>query len=197
VSNPASDPHFLAVGGTTLTINAKTGVRTSETAWTPGGADGGGGGGVSSYWARPSYQNGVSGIDKVPSIKVKPPDSQPKSGFAGRNVPDISLDASNGEASYIAVYDTPDGGWTGYGGTSVSNPCFAALLTEQNQQKKSLAGYADPALYSAFTDGGKKPGGVYGSEFHDITSGSIGSGWSARTGYDQATGIGSIFNGSL
>jgi kumamolisin len=194
VDSPASGPHFVAVGGTKLTINKTTGVRVTETAWAPGGASGGGGGGVSSLFALPSYQTGVQGITVVPAITVKGPNYQPNSGFAGRNVPDISLDASNASGSYIAVYDA---GWTGYGGTSVSNPCFAALVALQNQVNGSLAGYLNTALYATYTNNGASPAGIYGADFHDITSGSIGGGWKAKKGYDQATGIGSIFNGAF
>jgi kumamolisin len=197
VNAPASGPHFLAIGGTKLKINPKTAARVSETAWGPGGSGGGGGGGVSSFWAKPSYQNGVTGIAVVRTIKVKSPDFQPNSGFAGRNLPDISLDAANTIGSYIAVYDTLDGGWTGYGGTSVSNPVFAALLTEQNQKTGTRAGLANPALYATFTNNGATPGGVYGVDFLDITVGGIGAGWTSRVGYDQATGIGSILGGAF
>jgi subtilase family serine protease len=197
VNSPASGPHFLAIGGTKLKINAKTGVRVSETAWGPGGSSGGGGGGVSSFWAKPSYQNGVKGVAVVPTIKVRSPDIQPNSGFAGRNLPDISLDAANTIGSYIAVYDTLDGGWTGYGGTSVSNPVFAALLAEQNQKTGSRAGLANPALYATFTNNGAAPGGVYGVDFLDIKVGGIGGGWTSKVGYDQTTGIGSILGGAF
>jgi kumamolisin len=194
VDNPASNPHFAAIGATALTISATTGKRTSETAWGPGGANGGSGGGVSSYWPRPSYQTVVKGIADVPKIKVSPPDSQPKGGFAGRNLPDISLDGSNANFSYVAVYDTPDGGWTGYGGTSVSNQLFAALVAERNQTFGTRSGYLNPTLYSSFTKAGADPGGVYGTRFLDITSGSTGAGWKAAAGYDQSTGIGTYLN---
>ena len=197
VSTPAADPYFVAVGGTTLKINATTGARTSETAWSPGGANGGGGGGVSSFWALPSYQSGVTGIAVVPTITAKPPNSQPKSGFKGRNVPDISMDASNATGSYVAVYDTPDGGWTGYGGTSVANPIFAALVAQQNEKTGTAAGFLNTALYATYTANGTKPAGAYGTDFYDVKTGSIGAGWSARTGFDQATGIGTIFDGAF
>jgi kumamolisin len=197
VNSPASGPHFMAVGGTRLLVNATTGVRTAETAWGPGGASGGGGGGVSSYWAEPSYQTGVTGMAVVPNVTERAPDIQPRGGFAGRNLPDISLDASNANLSYIAVYDTLDGGWTGYGGTSVSNPVFAAFVAEQNQKNGSRAGFANPALYATYTSNGAKPAGVYGGDFLDITSGSIGGVYSAHAGYDQATGIGTILGGAF
>ncbi len=208
VSSPASGPHFLAIGGTALTVNATTGARASETAWSPGGSSGGGGGGVSSFWALPSYQAGVSGVAVVPTIKVKSPESQPNGGFAGRNVPDISMDASNATGSYIAVYyysssTARSGSWTGYGGTSVANPVFASLVALNNQVTGSKSGYVNPTLYSAFTKNGASPGGVYGADFLDITSGSIGGtvngvgvSWSAKAGYDQATGIGTILGGA-
>ena len=197
VSTPAADPYFTAVGGTTLKLNASTGARTSETAWSPGGAGGGGGGGVSSFWALPSYQSGVTGIAVVPTITAKAPDSQPKSGFHGRNVPDISMDASSATGSYIAVYDTPDGGWTGYGGTSVANPIFAALVAEQNEKTGAAAGFLNTALYATYTANGTKPAGVYGTDFYDVKSGSIGAGWSAKAGFDQATGIGTVLDGAF
>ena len=197
VSTPASGPHFLAIGGTRLTVNATTGARLGEAPWGPGGASGGGGGGVSSLWPQPSYQHGVAGVAVVPSITVKAPNIQPRKGFAGRNLPDISLDAANTTGSYIAVYDTLDGGWTGYGGTSVSSPVFAALVAEQNQKTGSRTGFANPALYATFTKNGAAAGGVYGGDFLDIKSGSIGAGWSAAPGYDQATGIGAILGGAF
>jgi pseudomonalisin len=196
VNSPASNPAFLAIGGTTLTIDPTTGARISETAWGPGGDSGGAGGGVSSYWPLPSYQKGVDGIAVVPTIKVKPPGTQPKSGFAGRNVPDIALDASDRGTSYVAIYYAR-GGWTAGGGTSVASPMYAALIADQNQQKNALSGVANYALYAAYTNKGAQPAGIYGTQFFDVTSGSIGAGWTAKTGYDQATGIGSVLNGAL
>ncbi len=197
VNNPASGPYFVAVGATKLDVNATTGARVSETAWSPGGMSGGSGGGVSSYFGRPPFQTGLANMADVPKVTVTPPATPPKAGLAGRNLPDISLDGSNASGSGLVIYDASDGGWDALGGTSVSSPAFAALLVEENQQRKSLAGWYNPTLYSAFTDAGKKPAGVYGTEFFDIVSGSTGAGWTAHAGYDQSTGIGSIDNGTL
>ncbi len=179
VNIPAANPYFLGIGGTTLGVNKTTGKWVSETAWSPGGENGGSGGGVSSYIPLPSYQAGVPGIAVVPA-------KGPKPGFAGRNIPDISLDASNHPDSYVAVYA---GGWTGYGGTSVSNPMFAALLTEVNQEQGSYSGWFNPSLYYYEETYG------YGTAFRDITSGATDGGWSAKAGYDQSTGWGSIKSG--
>jgi len=197
VNSPASGPYFLAVGATKLDVNATTGARTTETAWSPGGESGGGGGGVSSYFARPAFQTNMSNYADVPKVTVTPPATPPKAGFAGRNLPDISLDGSNASGSFLVIYDASDGGWGGLGGTSVSSPAFAALLVEENQQRNSLAGWYNPTLYSAFTDDHKKPAGVYGTEFFDIVSGTTGADWNAHAGYDRSTGIGSIQDGTL
>ena len=67
---------------------------------------------------------------------------------------------------------------------------FAALITELNEEQGSYFGWLNPSLYADW--------GAYGygsGAFRDITSGSTGGGWSAKTGYDQSTGIGSIESG--
>src|SRR6266516_7744823 len=64
---PASDPLVLAAGGTTLTASHKTGAYISESAWglpfgDPGTQFQASGGGLSRVFARPSYQNHLSGL---------------------------------------------------------------------------------------------------------------------------------------
>ena len=160
---PAYSPNVVAVGGTTLTINATTSAWVSETGWS------GSGGGQSGYEAKPSYQNGVNTS-------------------SWRQIPDISFDAD--PASGVAVMDTYDYGssspWVSIGGTSVSSPCWAGLIAVADQLRSSVGlgtmnGLTDtlPLLYS-----------MKAADFHDIVSGSNG-GFSAHTGYDEVTGIGS------
>jgi kumamolisin len=55
VDFPASSPHALACGGTTLVVSA-TGAITSETVWNDGSGGGAGGGGVSDTFAVPTWQ---------------------------------------------------------------------------------------------------------------------------------------------
>lgn len=165
VSAPASGPHFVAVGGTSLSVTAK-GKYVSESAWS------GSGGGVSTVFSLPSFQAGV-----------------PNTIASGRNVPDVAFDAnpSTGAAFYYG------GSWdTAYdplGGTSLSSPIFGAALTEIDQLLGTRSGYFNPALYAFFAKNG------YGSKkspyFHDVTSGGNGE-YKALTGYDQVTGIGSL-----
>jgi hypothetical protein len=165
VSSPAGDPEFVSVGGTSLKVTSG-GAWSSEQVWNSDG--GAGGGGVSSYFALPSYQTGVTGTVA-----------------SGRNQPDIALsaDPSYGTAFYF------DGTWADelLGGTSWASPIFCAYLTDVAQMRGGRAGYVNPSLYSAF-------GGSY-TYFHDITSGNNG-GYTAATGYDQASGIGSLKSGN-
>ena len=105
-----------------------------------------------------------------------------------RTIPDVSLDAN--PSTGVTIYDSYNGGtstpWEQIGGTSVSAPCWAALIAIANQGR-NVAGLANldgrsgtlPDIYN-----------LPSSDFHDITSGSNGA-FSAATGYDLVTGRGS------
>jgi kumamolisin len=176
VDFPSSSPYVLAVGGTTLKKSA-TGVIT-ETAWKDGDGlrnDNGGstGGGVSTYFARPSWQT-------VDINSVNP------GSIVGRVVPDVAADASANTGYWMVV----DGQGGVSGGTSASAPLWASLIALLNSSLDKPVGYLNPLLFQAGT-GGKTLGQT---GFRDITSGnnetaSIG-GYVAGTGYDGVTGWG-------
>jgi kumamolisin len=127
----------------------------------------GSGGGVSRLYAIPAYQKGVSGL----ASKTK------------RNIPDVAFPA------YFT--DTfVSGGWTGLQGTSWSSPTYVALQLEINQVKGQRLGWVNAAIYAVF----KKEG--YAHDFYDVISGSNGE-YSARTGYDNVSGIGSPIGEAL
>ena len=162
-----------------------------------------GGGGVSVFAARPSWQKGVTGI---PSGTM-------------RLVPDVSLDSSNVNAAYL--YCTSDTtAWssgqkascndgfldsatqypTAAGGTSFAAPIFAGMLAIIDQKTNSTQGVAAAELYTLAASGT-----TYSTVFHDITSGgnqcTAGSSYCSAageseypttTGYDEATGLGSV-----
>ena len=126
VSAPAGDPYFVSVGGVNFT-ESSTGALTSLTA--QGDVAGTGflsGGGVSTVFALPSYQSGVTNIVT-----------------SGRNSPDISLPGVG-----VAVYVTPGTGK--YDGTSWSSPEFVAFLAEVNQLHNTRVGWVNPTLYTVF-----------------------------------------------
>jgi subtilase family serine protease len=161
-----------------------------------------GGGGVSTLTSRPSWQTGVTGI--------------PSGSY--RLVPDISLDSSPNNAGYL--YCSSDSNTTGItgscsngfrdssdeyltvaGGTSFAAPIFSGMLAIINQKLNSTGqGVINSTLYSLAASST-----TYASAFHDITSGSnectAGSSYCesageseypATTGYDEASGLGSV-----
>jgi subtilase family serine protease len=160
-----------------------------------------GGGGVSSLTARPSWQSGVAGI--------------PSGTY--RLLPDISLESSPNNAGYLYCSSDSSTGITGScsngfrdsnnqyltvaGGTSFASPIFSAMLAILNGKLNSTGeGVVNSTLYSLAADAT-----TYSSAFHDITSGSNkctagssycssagASNYAAGTGYDQASGLGSI-----
>ena len=175
-----------------------------EQVWNDDSSTGGlssGGGGVSTLTARPSWQTGVAGI--------------PSGSY--RLVPDISLDASPNNAGYLycssdtstdvtgscsnGFRDSNDEYLTVAGGTSFASPIFAGMLAIINQKLNSSGqGVINPTLYTMAADST-----TYASAFHDITSGgnectaglsycssASASEYSATTGYDEASGLGSV-----
>ena len=124
VDFPASAPHALGCGGTSLS-------GTSEVVWdTPG--DGAGGGGVSVQFPLPSYQTDAG----VP-VSANP------GGQAGRGVPDVAGDADPNTGYSMRA----DGQDTVVGGTSAVAPLWAGLVARLNQALGSPVGFrARPSL---------------------------------------------------
>lgn len=166
VDDPASQPFVVGTGGTQLFVTGAGGTYTNETTWNVNNtvSGGAGGGGVSVFWAIPSYQQGVSGLAST----------------TARNVPDVSLNADQ-YTGYSIYYK---GGWYIFGGTSCAAPLWAAFTAQVNQQRGTspTLGFANYAIYQIAGTS---------ADFHDITSGTN-LYYSANSGYDNATGWGSI-----
>lgn len=162
VDFPASSPHVLACGGTTLRISG--GNITSETVWNELTAnEGATGGGVSTVWPKPSWQNKAN----VPA---------PTGTGGGRGLPDVAGDADPSTGYIVRV----DGQSAVIGGTSAVAPLWAGLIAFANAKNGVNAGFINPALYAANT----------AAAFHDITSGTNGA-FQAGAGWDACTGLGS------
>jgi kumamolisin len=163
VDFPASAPHALACGGTSL--RATGSQITSETVWNDGAGGGSGGGGVSiEFTPPPSYQ--------TPVVQIKNVDT----GNPGRGVPDVSGDADP-ETGYVIRVDGKD---EVIGGTSAVAPLWAGLLALVNESVGKPSGFVQPVLYAAAAK----------SAFNDITQGNNGA-YKAGTGWDACTGLGS------
>lgn len=144
---------------------------TSANAWSKETAWVDGGGGYSSEFSTPSYQTSVNSNSY-------------------RAVPDVAADADPSSGWYIDA----DGTWEEVGGTSAAAPNWAAFTADYDTAAaalgKSAFGYANPFIYTVAESSS------YSSAFHDITSGNNG-GYSAKTGYDEATGWGSYNGGNF
>jgi kumamolisin len=168
VDFPASSPHALACGGTRLESGG--GTISTETVWNDAG-HGATGGGVSQTFPLPSWQKDAG----VPA-------SINSGGLVGRGVPDVAGDADPATGYQVDV----DGQQAIIGGTSAVAPLWASLLALVNQQLGTPVGFLNPLLYSrlAGTDA-----------LRDITNGDNGTGgspgYSAGTGWDACTGLGS------
>jgi kumamolisin len=165
---PASSPHALACGGTSLVVDA-SGKATSETVWNDTATGGGAtGGGVSDVFPVPSWQ-----------AKVGVPKRASSGGGPGRGVPDVAGDADPQTGYQVRV----DGTDQVFGGTSAVAPLWAALICRLAQLAGKKFGLVQPLIYAGATAGKPVPG------FRDITSGNNGA-YSAGPGWDPCTGLG-------
>jgi kumamolisin len=159
---PASSPHVLACGGTTL--EAAGSSIGSERVWNhDGGATGGG---ISDTFGLPSWQTGA-GV---------PPSANPGA-RAGRGVPDVAGDADPATGYRVRV----DGQELVIGGTSAVSPLWAGLVALVNQRRGTPLGLANPALYAAasgFRDITEGDNGAYSAD----------AGWDACTGLGSPDG---------
>jgi kumamolisin len=160
VDFPASSPHVLACGGTSL--QAVNGDIRSETVWNDGAAGGASGGGVSCFFPLPPWQNGLH----LTSAQGK------KTPLRNRGVPDVSGEADPQTGYYVRV----DGINSVIGGTSAVAPLWAGLIARINAVNGSPVGFINPHLYS-------------GSGLNDVTYGDNG-GYSASIGWDACSGLG-------
>ncbi|MER7163532.1 S53 family peptidase [Streptomyces lydicus] len=161
---PASSPHALACGGTSLDADPTTGEVRSERVW---GGNGGGatGGGVSVAFGLPVWQN-AAGV--------------PHNGSApGRGVPDVSGVADPATGYQVLV----NGRRTVVGGTSAVAPLWAALTCRLVEALGRPLGMLHPLLYSGVTPGHTSRG------FREINDGSNGA-FRAAPGWDACTGLG-------
>ncbi len=208
VDFPASSPYVTGAGGTMFSEGSGTYWSSSngfyqgsatgyipETVWNETSSSGlsAGGGGVSKYFSKPSWQVGTG----VPNDSF-------------RDVPDISLNAAASHDGYLFCsrgscvngYRDANNNLNVVGGTSVASPALAGMLAllEQELQSSGL-GNVNSMIYGLANS-------IYnGNVFHDVTSGNNNSpctagspdcpsggtiGYAANSGYDLATGWGSI-----
>ena len=164
---PASSPHALACGGTSLRVDTATGAVSAETVWNDGAQGGATGGGVSDAFGLPGWQASAG----VPG--------QAGTGRAGRGVPDVAGNADPRTGYRVRV----DGQDTVVGGTSAVAPLWAALICRLAPTTGRSFGLMQPLLYAGVSAGTTAAG------FRDITQGNNGA-YTAGPGWDACTGLG-------
>ena len=170
---PSFSPNVVAVGGTSLFLNADNSYN-NETGWgyfsDQVGAFIGSGGGVSLYEPQPAYQAGVQ-----------------TTGL--RTTPDVSFVADPGTGAWIAdSYNLPaDNPWEVVGGTSLSAPAWAGLLALVDQGR--VAAGESTLSSNGGTEAQQALYGLSAADFNSITSGTNG-GYTAAAGYNMVTGLG-------
>jgi len=170
VDFPASSPHVLACGGTSLLVNRTGGVQ-SESVWNngPGSATGGG---VSDTFEQPAWQANVG-------VPHRAGASGTGRSVTGRGVPDVAADADPRTGYRVLV----DGQAQVIGGTSAVAPLWAALVCRLVQATGTRLGLLQPHLYAGARAGRAVTG------LRDITAGSNGA-YPAGPGWDACTGLG-------
>ncbi|MEM3036153.1 MAG: hypothetical protein QXS18_05045, partial [Thermoplasmata archaeon] len=188
-SNPANDAQntfgFVAVGGTTLTLNGNAGYYNgagtpinpiiNQVVWYDNGNTSSNGdhwgttSGVSSAYPTPSWQNISAVINNGGST-------------SGRNVADIAAIANN---TLIYV----NGAWNSVAGTSVASPVVAGIVASMSAYLNQKFGFIDPLLYQIgpnATNYSLKP-------FFDITQNPPGYHNPAKVGWDFPSGWGTFY----
>jgi kumamolisin len=159
---PASSPHALGCGGTTLKASGT--AISSETAWSDSG------GGVSDVFALPSWQ----ATAHVPA---------PSNPSGGRGVPDVCADADPNSGYSVLV----DGSSIVVGGTSAVAPLWAGLIALMNQQLGTSVGFINPKLYS-LNGYPNSPGPLHDITSGSNGAYKAGPGWDPVTGLGSPDG---------
>lgn len=170
LSWPASSPHVIAVGGTTL-YTGSDGSYARETVWNEG-LDANGKlwastGGFSAYLPAPTWQRALA-VNPAP---------------VGRAVPDVAFDGAQSTGALIRVGDDV----IQIGGTSLSSPLFVGFWARLQSAHDNGLGFPAASIYASVA--------ATPSVVHDVTSGNNGYegyGYVASKGWDYPTGWGSF-----
>jgi subtilase family serine protease len=175
---PASDPLVTGVGGLDLNLNSAGRRLTPDRVWNDPGQASAGGGGLSIFFKRPAFQNGVKSV-----VGER------------RGVPDVSLSASCSHS--VDIYESFDGtGWTNICGTSEATPLLAGIVALADQVAGRPIGPINSFLYelAARHDRGivdVTRGNNTVSFFQNGKTYTV-RGWNAVRGYDLASGVGTV-----
>ncbi|MEO5624157.1 MAG: protease pro-enzyme activation domain-containing protein [Dokdonella sp.] len=171
VEYPASSPYVVAVGGTSLFLDANRNYAL-ETTWN------GTGGGNSLFEPAPDWQVSSGAVPGATAML--------------RGLPDVAMNAGFNLTPAAAFYSMADtvvaGRHEGVIGTSLSSPLSMGVWARFQTAHCNSYGFAAPMYYALDTAGG--PLSV-AAGFNDTILGSNG-GYVATPGWDYTTGFGSF-----
>jgi subtilase family serine protease len=177
---PSTDPLVTSVGGLQLHLNGRGERTLPDNVWNDTnllGSPAASGGGQSAVFSRPSYQNSVSGV---------------VGGWRG--TPDISLSAAVDGGALVYVSFLPPGFYI-VGGTSEASPEFAGIVAIADQAAGHDLGLLNPRLYAIGSGGPGIPDITIGNNTVTFTQNGhtyTVPGYNAVTGYDMASGLGTV-----
>jgi subtilase family serine protease len=167
---PSADPLVTSIGGTQLHLDAAGNRTAPDQVWNDG--FGAGGGGKSIMFGRPDFQDHVRGVvgDQ-------------------RGTPDISMTAAvDGAAVFYFSFLPGAVGFHLVGGTSEACPIFAGVVALAAQFAHNSLGDLNPALYDLARHGGR---GIVDVTIGENSFAGV-TGFPATTGYDLASGLGTV-----
>jgi pseudomonalisin len=175
VNYPAASPYVVSVGGTVLYPDADQ-TRGLEYPWPYTG------GGQSFFIPAPSFQSGVSGIDRPCLSDVN---GNPNTGgVTCRGIPDVADESGDIATSSYDIYSDELGGASGEGGTSLSSPLMMGMWARVQAAARGGTGFADPLIYAVGKNATQDA-----ADFNDYMVGTNGA-YQALPGWDYVSGWG-------
>jgi pseudomonalisin len=175
VNYPAASPYVVAVGGTVLYPDSDN-TRGLEYPWPYTG------GGQSFFIPAPSYQSGVSNIDRPCLSDVN---GNPNTGAVTcRGIPDVADESGDIATSSYDIYSDELGGASGEGGTSLSSPLMVGMWARVQAAERGGTGFANPLIYAVGKNATQDA-----ADFNDYAVGTNGA-YQAMPGWDYVSGWG-------
>ena len=175
VSEPATSPNVISVGGTEVSTNGT--AWAGEVVWNDG-VEVDTGNGNDRIWAT---GGGKSLFEPAPTWQ------QTVLNATTRSVPDIAYDASSATGAVIFI----GGQRYSVGGTSLASPIFVGVFARVQTYANNSIGFPASNMYQDFPN---NP-----AVLHDVTAGNNGVsyqgttyGYNAASGWDYTTGFGSL-----
>jgi streptogramin lyase len=168
---PAASPYVISVGGVKLTRKSENWTAPFEEVWKEEATNLGTGSGCSKYEPKPPGQKELPAEDSYCEHRLDN---------------DVAAEASRESA--VSVYDTYDGGWENFGGTSAATPFVAGVeahATSATQLLGANAFYKKPSMLFDVTNGNNGTCTPPAKDEYFCT---------AETGYDGPTGEGTPDN---